>query len=90
MTAWTCPACAHTETSGHKAHTACPKGNSQDGSDDVPAVFHEAEAWRAALAATRPRTPEVPRQRTPEASRLPQRDRRVHRWPLPIRQERTP
>ncbi|ADH65961.1 Uncharacterised protein [Nocardiopsis dassonvillei] len=74
MTAWTCPACAHTETSGHKAHTACPKGNPQDDSADVPAVFHEAEA-------TRPRTP--------EPSRLPQRDRRVHRWPLSIRQERT-
>ncbi len=37
VTPWTCPACCRTENGGHKVHTRCPRGNSQDDSDDRPA-----------------------------------------------------
>lgn len=67
---------------GHTAHSNCPKGNSQDGSDDVPfRIGDEAEAWRALLSASRPRSRPTTRADFPSDAPLPRRSRNIPYFP---------
>lgn len=74
---WVCPACNGVEYRGHKAHTNCPNGNSQDESDDRPAPIHPG---RSVADLVQPRKPETPRPRPAVRPGLARRDPHASYW----------